>query len=138
MLDGMVVAGDDLPAKPLSKVNNKRRLEIDGERACRLTDDHENLRVGRIGKSQRLNISTCHPAGVLRYESARADDGQCHFSAFQALEPCERRVLGIGEQHPPPTLLHTDQSVDESEYVGFLDAERAEPCRIDIHVDTRG
>ena len=66
---------------------------------------------------------------IIRHKSPRADHGQRHFGAIQALQPAQRGVLRVGQQHPAAAIFHADQPVDERQDVAFVDRQAAESCR---------
>ena len=61
VLHGVVVAGNNLPAKTLRKMDHQRRLKIQRQCAVRVADDHQHLRVVRIAKTEWLDFAPGHP-----------------------------------------------------------------------------
>jgi hypothetical protein len=133
MLHRMIIARDNLPANSFGQMNHERRFEIECKRAACLADYDQYLRIVWILESERRNLALGYAHLIVGHKPPRAHHGKRYFRTFQTLQPGERRVLRIAQEHPAMTVLHPDKSVDKCQDISFFNRQAAEFRGRDVH-----
>jgi hypothetical protein len=129
----LLVGGDHLTPESAIEIDNDRGLEIDRQRLLVLAHDGQQEGLITLLKLERGKLAADDANLVARNKPPRADNSQGNFRARHALQPAQRFVLGVAEQHPVTTVFEGEQPMREQKDVVGLDLHCAEASSVNVH-----
>ena len=135
MLDGKVVAADDLSADPSIEIDNQGRFEVRRHTPTMLiaANRDQHLQPGEALSCQAGNLGQGAAYTVVGDQRAGVDHANGNVSEISRLQPTDTIGALVCAEGPPPAFLHSDQAVGKLEQLVAAYHNRAESRGFNLH-----